>query len=175
MSSAVILYGPPAVGKDTITRALTTLDNRYAHFRRLKCGPGRIEGYRMITFDQLRALADQDVIWFDNRYGATYVVDRPHLLDLVHEGRIPVLHLGNPNAVNAIAQTPGIRWFTIELQCPRDIAQRRMYDRATGDEQLRLASYDTTLPLAAADTVIDTALHSPHEAATLIDHQIHVR
>ncbi|MGH2941284.1 MAG: hypothetical protein ACRDLN_00705 [Solirubrobacteraceae bacterium] len=40
----VALYGPPASGKDTITRALTELDARYVHYLRLKAGSGRSDG-----------------------------------------------------------------------------------------------------------------------------------
>jgi predicted PilT family ATPase len=38
MRSGILLYGPPAAGKDTITTALAALDARYAPFRRLKVG-----------------------------------------------------------------------------------------------------------------------------------------
>jgi hypothetical protein len=44
---AVILYGPPAAGKGTVTKALTRLDNSYWLYQSLKVGPGRTAGYRM--------------------------------------------------------------------------------------------------------------------------------
>ena len=43
MTSGVLLYGPPAVGKDTITRHLERI-GPFEQFRRLKCGPGRSTG-----------------------------------------------------------------------------------------------------------------------------------
>lgn len=74
----MILYGPPAAGKDTITAALRQLDPRYVLFQRIKAGPGRSTGYRMADADALDALrAAGDVIYEHQRYGATYVIDRP--------------------------------------------------------------------------------------------------
>ncbi|MFD0564440.1 hypothetical protein ACFQ2M_22355 [Kitasatospora saccharophila] len=49
MKTGIILYGPPASGKDTITAALIEQDPRLAQFARLKIGGGRSQGYRMGT------------------------------------------------------------------------------------------------------------------------------
>jgi hypothetical protein len=46
---AVILYGLPAAGKDTVTKALTGLDAHYVLFQQMKAGPGRRDGYTMTT------------------------------------------------------------------------------------------------------------------------------
>jgi len=35
----VLLYGPPAAGKDTVSAALIAVDARYVLFERLKVGP----------------------------------------------------------------------------------------------------------------------------------------
>ena len=79
----VILYGPPASGKDTVTAALTELNPRYAQFARLKVGAGKSAGYRMGTAEQLRELeAAGDVVYANTRYGNTYVIDRPGNQDI---------------------------------------------------------------------------------------------
>lgn len=44
---AVILYGPPAAGKNTVTKALNELNDDYRMYERLKVGPGRTSGYRI--------------------------------------------------------------------------------------------------------------------------------
>lgn len=49
---AIILYGSPAAGKGTVTKALTRLGNSYRLYQRLKVGPGRTAGYRMATLSR---------------------------------------------------------------------------------------------------------------------------
>ena len=101
---AVILYGPPAAGKDTVMKGLTSLDARYVLLQRLKVGPGRRDGYAMTTdaaLDQLRD--DGQVIWENRRYGSRHVVDLPRLRAELAAGHVPVLHLGQPEGVRAVA------------------------------------------------------------------------
>ncbi len=82
MTRGLILYGPPASGKDTITHALAELDPTISLFRRLKAGPGRTGTYRMTTEPEISHLrAAGDVIWENSRYDAVYVIDRPGLTD----------------------------------------------------------------------------------------------
>jgi guanylate kinase len=170
MMVGIILYGPPAVGKDTVTAALHHLDNRYRQFQRAKCGSGRTTGYRMITAEQLEEIrATGEVIWENERYGSTYVVDRLQLHRDVAAG-VPVLHLGQVPAVRAVlADQSPIRWLTAELWCPRSVAAQRIHDRDTGDDASRLTAYDETERLVAADLHLDTSLLTADEAAARIN------
>lgn len=100
----VILYGPPASGKDTVTATLTELNPRYAQFTRLKVGAGKSAGYRMGTAEQLQELeAAGDVVYSNTRYGNTYVIDRPSLDD-AFVARMPVVH--------SVRSTASGRWST---------------------------------------------------------------
>jgi len=160
MTTGVVLYGAPAAGKDTVTQALISL-GPFAHFERLKYGPGRSTGYRMVDADQLADVlaTPGEVIWRDDRYGATYLVDRSHVEQLVDAGRIPVLHLGNPQAVDAVTRAlTTVSWFVVELHTTREVAQERIVARSTGDTSARLSAYDSTPRLAATDLSIDTGL-----------------
>lgn len=170
MTSGVILYGPPASGKDTITAALHDLDPRYQHFPRLKYGPGRTTGYRMVDAGQLTALRSKpgEIIYENSRYGAVYVIDRTHLLDMARAGLVPVIHLGQPNGVDAVTALAGVRWTVVELCCPRPVAAARIAARNTEDTAERLTAYDATPRLAAPDLCIDTGRTQPHDAAALI-------
>lgn len=165
--TAVILYGPPAAGKDTVTAALPA---PYALYRRLKVGPGRTAGYRMGTADDLAALhANGQVIYENRRYSSVYVVDGPELDLMLADGLVPVLHLGQPEAVSAItAARPDVHWTVVELWCPRGIAAQRIVGRGTGDITARLAAWDDTQHLAAADLRIDTSEIPPADAARQI-------
>ncbi|MDG4768569.1 kinase [Solwaraspora sp. WMMD406] len=170
MRQGVILYGPPAAGKDTITERLAAIDPAYQLFARLKTGRGRTSGYRMTTPDHLAALAAASgIIWQNQRYGATYVIDRDGLDQALTTG-IPVLHMGQPDGIHAVTDaTPSARWLVVYLWCPRDIAAQRIRERHTGDTSDRLTAWDQTPPVDA-DLTINTAASNPQEAAYTIHH-----
>jgi guanylate kinase len=165
----VVLYGPPASGKDTITRALHELNSRYVLFPRIKCGTGKTTGYRLVTAYQLNDLRERgELIWENERYGAVYAVDRPGLIERMSD-HIPVLHLGQVQAVGAIrAATPGARWLVVSSSTSREIAGERIAARGDTDATDRLTAWDATEPLRNADLRIDTGSLLPAHAAGAI-------
>lgn len=169
MSVGVLLYGPPASGKDTVTAALHTLDPQYSLFPRLKCGGGRTDGYRVVDRASLEELNTAgDIIWRNDRYGATYAVDRTGLIDHLQTGT-PVVHLGQPAAIEAITNAvPQTRWFVVELWCDRPTAAERLRRRGISDVAERLRVWDATPRLAPPATTLDTAVITPSDAAQLI-------
>jgi guanylate kinase len=169
VSVGVILYGAPAAGKDTVDGELSSLGG-YQHFTRIKVGPGRAAGYRMATPDDLVALrAAGEVIWENQAYGSTYVVDRGGLVDALAAG-VPVVHLGQPEAVAAVlGALAGVRWLVVELLCSRDVAAARLKVRDPAEVEQRLAVWDTTPRLDAADLAIDTGAVGAQAAAQAID------
>jgi len=165
----VLLYGPPAAGKDAVTAALHHLEPSYALFPRLKAGPGRATGYRMTdmaTINELRRSGD--VVWENRRYGAVYAIDRPFLLESLRS-HVPVVHVGQPEAVGAVidATTPA-SWLKVSLWCPRETARTRLIARGSTDIADRLRAWDETAPLTHADLALDTSHASPTEAARQI-------
>src|SRR5690349_806048 len=123
MRRGVILYGAPATGKDTITDALVQT-GLFERFERMKCGPGRSAGYRLVSPEELALIQAMpgEVIWENDRYGATYVVDKTRLTHQLNSNRIPIVHLGQALAVDTLlAALPDVRWLIVELHCPRNI------------------------------------------------------
>jgi guanylate kinase len=174
---AVILYGPPAAGKNTITRALTRLDSSYQLYQPLKAGPGRTTGYRMTTLSHINTLRSTgSVVWETRRYNALYIVDQASLTGILTTCS-PILHLGQAEAVKAVtaALPPATQWVTVWLWCPRDVAARRITERDTGDTAARLQAWDETPPLPEADISLNTADIHPTDAATTIHHHIHTQ
>ncbi len=165
----VVLYGPPASGKDTITAALTARDDRYQHFRPLKAGAGRTTGYRSTTaaaLEQLRAAGA--LIWETHRYGAVYAIDHAGVTQLLDAGAVPVLHLAEPAALPALDEAfPDVRWTIAALTCPREVALARIEHRRTGDSAARLAAYDAFQPLHRPDVALDTDKLRPAAAAVI--------
>ena len=120
--------------------------------------------------DELRARGE--IVWENRRYGSTYAIDRPALVEQLTQ-HIPVLHLGQVEAIHAVTKaTPDTRWLTVYLWCPRHIAATRIEDRGTGDTDARLRAWDETEPLPTADLVINTADITPDDAAHLIHHSV---
>ena len=151
--------------------ALSLIDSRYQLFPRLKYGPGRTTTYRPLSRQELDTLRRTPgaIIWENSRYDATYVVDRFHLDKMMQEGKRPVVHLGQPEAVTALRHAVTTAFISVNLTCPRNIAEQRIKGRDTGDITARLAAYDETAPLTCADLTIDTSHVEPTEAAIMID------
>lgn len=171
----VVLYGPPASGKDTVTAALTELNSRYAQFARLKVGSGKSAGYRMGTTEQLRELeAAGDVVYANVRYGNTYVIDRPGLDDAFAAG-VPVVHLGQVDGIRALLGGYLADWSVVLLWCPREVTEQRSAERGDSDIPARLAAWDATREDLDAhagmawDLTVDTTAAAPQDAALLID------
>ncbi|MER6441279.1 guanylate kinase [Streptomyces sp. NPDC001185] len=171
----VILYGPPASGKDTVTAALSELDTKYAQFARLKVGTGKAVGYRMGTAQQLRALeAAGDVVYANARYGNTYAIDRPGV-DTAFAAGVPVVHLGQVDGIRALIDGYPADWSMVLLWCPRETTAKRSVDRGDSDTAARLAAWDATRedldahPSMVWDLTVDTSASTPQNAARLID------
>lgn len=175
-SRGVLLYGPPAAGKDTITEQLIAI-GPYAHFRRIKVGPGRTTGYRMGTLEQLAELRKQgEVIYENERYASTYVVDRAELdAILLKREQVPVIHIGQIQAVHAIRRGYPLDWATVMVFSPRQEAEKRLVERGDARVEERLTVWDETLVESRAadpalfDLVLNTATLDPTHTAEMID------
>lgn len=172
---AVVLYGPPAAGKDTVTQALAELDARYALFQRFKVGSGKTSGYRMGSAAQLAALEEAgDVIYANSRYGNTYVVDRPGLDRMVAAGLVPVLHLGQIEGVRAVIEAYPARWTTVLLWCTREETEVRSVGRGDADTEARVKAWQATQddvdahPDQVWDLTVQTGAYSPAVTADRI-------
>lgn len=129
----------------------------------------------MTTVAHVNSLRDSgDIIWENRRYDALYLVDRASLAKMVAVC-VPVLHLGQTEAVKAItAAVPTMQWVVVWLWCPRDVAAERIAERGTGDVAARLRAWDETEPLPNADISINTADVSAVEAAVTIHRRVQV-
>lgn len=174
----VILYGPPAAGKDTVTRELVSLTPQYRQFARLKVGSGKTAGYRVGTPEQLHELeAAGDVVYANSRYGNTYVIDRPGLVDAFAAG-VPVVHLGQVDGIRALVAGYPAAWVRVLLWCPKSVTEQRSQGRGDADTAQRLAAWDDTQedvethPHMSWDLRVETAETSPAAAARLIDERL---
>jgi guanylate kinase len=146
VTEAIILFGPPASGKDTVTKELEALDSKYRYFHRLKVGGGRDTGYRSTTESALHRMQEADQIIYSNqRYESTYAVDRLHLDELLAFGRVPIVHIGQIAGVETVVRRYPARWLVVGLWCSRIEAERRLQARSDSRTQERITAWDTTL------------------------------
>lgn len=181
MRSGIVLYGPPAAGKDTVTAALAALDARYVPFTRLKIGSGKSAGYRMGTSEQLADLESRgDVIYRNERYGNIYVVDRSGLEQATRGVGVPVVHLGQMAGVEVVSTRFPALWIHVLLWCSKQSTAERSRQRGDADTAARLAAWDATQadltahPQARWELRLDTDTTSPDEAAKRIDAVIRI-
>lgn len=176
MRRGILLYGPPASGKDTVTAALGALDARYVPFSRLKIGSGKTDGYRPGTPEHLADLeARGDVIYRNERYGNVYVVDRPGLERAMVGTGIPVIHLGQMAGMDEVSVRFPARWARVLLWCSRESSAERSRQRGDADTAARLAAWEATEadlaahPHARWDVRVETDTTAPQDTARIID------
>lgn len=143
--TAVVLYGPPTAGKDTLTAALSAADTRFRLLTKLKQGTGRSTGYRFVTEDELSELREQGRILVETRrYGNVYAVDRDSVEAPQRRGLVPVVHMGNVADLRALLAATTTQWLRVLLWVPRDVCEARSRRRGDSDTAKRLTAWDET-------------------------------
>ncbi|MEV5571106.1 guanylate kinase [Spirillospora sp. NPDC052269] len=172
----VILYGPPASGKDTITAELSRLDGRFVLLTKLKVGTGRSAGYRYVPTIELDALRAAGRLALETeRYGNRYAVDRQDIDALTDAGRIPVVHVGDIPGVNTLSSAVPLIWTRVRLWAPREVTADRSQHRGDTDTTSRLVAWDeaeadwrTNGEAVRFDLTVRTHETDPAEAAKRI-------
>ncbi|MEV7007202.1 guanylate kinase [Streptosporangium sp. NPDC051022] len=149
----IVLYGPPASGKDTVSGALYRLDSRFVLLPKLKAGTGRAHGYELVTPERLAKLRGAGRLVVETyRYGNTYAVDRQSVDELTTAGVVPVAHMGNIADLRRLVGREPDSWLRVLLWVPREVTEQRSRDRGDTDTGKRLAAWDETLADLEANT-----------------------
>jgi guanylate kinase len=142
LEPTIVILGPPACGKDTITHVLTRLDSAYRLFPRLKVGGGRKEGYRLTTEESLNALIQSSqIIHVLERYGNSYAIDRPHLQKMFEQNLVPIVHCSAVRDYEELRRVlrPSLG---ILLWCTKGTCKTRLIQRGSSDIEARLEVWE---------------------------------
>ncbi|MDI2127804.1 guanylate kinase [Yinghuangia seranimata] len=157
-----------------MTAELTCRHPEFVHFQRLKVGAGRSTGYRMTDAQTLADLRRDGLIVHSNqRYGAEYATDAPELDRLTAQGLVPVVHVGQVDALAALATYPA-HWTRVLLWCPRATTAERSAGRGDADTAARLKAWDETYADLSAhpdvlwSAILRTDRTVPEDAAAAI-------
>ncbi|GAA3522745.1 guanylate kinase [Streptosporangium album] len=152
-TQGIVLYGPPASGKDTITAALTQADPQFVLLPKLKVGTGRAHGYEFVSAEHLDKLRDAGRLLVETRrYGNVYAVDRQAIEDRHAAGYVPVAHMGNIRDLRQLIGTVPDSWLRVLLWVPREVTEQRSHARGDVDTGKRLTAWDETLADMEANT-----------------------
>lgn len=170
----LVLFGPPASGKDTITTELHRQHEAFVLYRPMRSGPSS-DRYRLLVAEAEPAAGD--VLHTLDRYERRYLFDRPEVDRLLVDGYIPVLHIGQLAGVKRVhAAYPAS--CLVQLVCRRQICEQRSRSRADIDLPARLTAWDETQadldahPGLAFTLTIDTETVTPDAAARRIRHEM---
>jgi guanylate kinase len=168
----LVLFGAPAVGKDTVTKVLEERCNHFEHFIKHKVGVLSKHGYTMITSSELVECERAGrIVSKVERYGSIYVIDRLRLETALASDRIPVIHSASIDEVRTLVAIGGI---VVVLKCSRDAAVQRLAIRDRNTVAQRLEVWDAVvaeLPYAKEIAIgaVSTDKSIPEETATMIE------
>ncbi|MFF3671089.1 nucleoside/nucleotide kinase family protein [Microtetraspora malaysiensis] len=171
----IVLYGPPASGKSTITAALADTDPQFTLLRKLKVGTGRTDEYDFVTAEHLEQLREAGRLLVETRrYGNTYAVDACTVEAMAEADQIPIVHVGSVADLHQLTDSGG-DWLRVRLWVPRELCEQRSQSRGDTDTDKRLQAWDeaqTDLNVHAETATFDLSISTQDAEAVVVAREI---
>jgi len=142
----------PGTGKDTLSQGLLERDQTFAFFKKHRAGAAtqsraEDDSYVNVSPETFQSLARCDgFLQYHHRYGRMYGVSREIYINLVHAGKIPLLHVGKYENLQVLRKGGGLQdGLSVLLWADRAIVQARLQERhksRTDSVEERMLAYD---------------------------------
>lgn len=166
----LVLIGPPAAGKDTITDIVEQRSNLRL-LKKAKAGSGRSAGYRLVSMEEFdECVARGEMVSTVERYGNRYGVMRADVAAIQQAGDIPVIHTASVEEALTLA-ADGMALCLIWCSRSESADRLRHRDQSTVDERLAVWDQlqdDLDVIAKHLDLVIDTTDQSASAVASTI-------
>ena len=147
----ILLSGTPASGKDTITKELTKIDDRFVHFKKHKIASGgkMDDTYYLISKDEFDNMAENNqFVQYHYRYDRGYGVSVSELNRLKGLNKIPIIHVGKYENIMKFKEFGIKNILSILVYTDKNTTKERLKLRHSKDEteiNKRLKAYDEEL------------------------------
>lgn len=163
----LLLSGMPGTGKDTLSQGLSERDQTFVFFKKHRAGPAtrsrtEDDSYVNVSTEVFQDIARCDgFIQYHGRYERMYGVLTETYANLVHAGKIPIIHVGKYENLRALRKGGIQDGLSILLWADRTIVQARLQERHKSridSVEERLLAYDEEVALLKKHVIQGTGL-----------------
>ncbi|MEH7224457.1 hypothetical protein V7112_11680 [Bacillus sp. JJ1566] len=137
----ILVCGPPASGKDTLTARLSKIDNRFWHFQKHRGIDGVIPNNQASSqyiniprskFEEM--IMRNEFIQYHQRYDRYYGISQKVLKDNINNGKIPIIHVGRIENLYELENKIEDKVIKIFVWAPLNILEQRLNKRHPGNQ-----------------------------------------
>ena len=147
----LLLSGTPASGKDTLTKSIVELDDRFVHFKKHKIASGGKldDTYYLVDKNEFDSMVSMDkFIQYHYRYDRGYGVSKKEFKHLINCGKIPVIHVGKYENISMFRESGIVNGVSMLIFTNRYVTEMRLKARHDDNSELvreRMIAYDEEL------------------------------
>ncbi len=139
INSIILLCGPPASGKDSITEAICKIDEGFYHFKKHRAINGKTymhrNNYIDITKDEFKKMIENDeFIQYHERYNRYYGISKKAMADGISKNLNMIIHTGRIENLQELKKKINENTISILLWAPMDILRQRLVKRHHNNE-----------------------------------------
>jgi len=148
----ILLSGTPASGKDTLTKELCDIDERFVHFKKHKIATGgKLDNtYYLVSKEEFdKMVSNGEFLQYHYRYNRGYGVSYKELFSLKEQGKIPIIHVGKYENIIPFKQNTKFSFLSILIYANKNTTYERLKKRHSDKQEIekRLKAYDEEINL----------------------------